>query len=73
MEDAYLDDGYQDVYYDEPEPKKKMSGWLIALIIILVLICICCICVAAALLILSPAVSETFSVIEEMMTLTPMP
>jgi flagellar basal body-associated protein FliL len=71
MEDAYQKDAYQDEYYDEPEPKKGMSGWLIALIVVLVLVVVCCICACAAFLLAGPAIGNVFSTVIEAMT--PMP
>ncbi len=72
-----MEDTYQDDYYYEPEPKRGLSGWLIALIVILALIVVCCICavvVMAVLLLVGPAVGSTFStIIEEIMTVTPVP
>lgn len=69
MEDIYPDEAYY-----EPEPKRGMSGWLIALIIVVVLIIICCLCFFAALLLLGPAVGSTFStIIETLEAATPLP
>jgi len=50
-------------YYREPEPKKGMSGWLIALIIILVLIVVCCLCSCLAMMLSGPTVGDVFSTI----------
>ena len=33
-----MQDAYEDVRYGEPEPKKRVSGWLIALIVVAVLL-----------------------------------
>ncbi|MFN2164709.1 MAG: hypothetical protein ACK2U9_00430, partial [Anaerolineae bacterium] len=56
------------------EPRKGMSGWLIALIIVLVLIVLCCICAFALVLLSGPAVGNVFStVIETIEAMTPMP
>ena len=72
MDDTYED--YQEVGYSEPEPKKGMSGWLIALIVVAALIVICCICIFASLLLLGPAVGDVFStVIETYEAMTPVP
>ncbi|MFN2292130.1 MAG: hypothetical protein ACK2UC_13140 [Anaerolineae bacterium] len=58
----------------EAEPRKGMSGWLIALIIVLVLIVLCCICAFALVLLSGPAVGNVFStVIETIEAMTPMP
>ena len=74
MEESYQQEAYGDEYYYEPEPKKKMSGWLIALIVVLALLAICCICVCAGLLLAGPAVGNVFSeVIQTLEVMTPMP
>ena len=52
---------YQEPYAYEPEPKKKMSGWIIALIVVLVLIVVCCVCSCLAMLLLGPSVGTVFS------------
>lgn len=65
MSNTYPDDLYQESDYDVPEPKKGMSGWLIALIVLAVLVVLCCICLLAAMLLLGPAVGNTFSTIVE--------
>ncbi len=73
MQDPYQT--YQEPSYEEPyyeEPKKKMSGWLIALIIILVLIAICCLCSCVSMTLFGPAVGNTFSIIIEE-AITPIP
>jgi len=73
-----MEDAYQEVPYSEPEPKKGMSGWLIALIIIAALVAICCLCflIVAVLAptLLGPAVGNVFStIIETVEATTPMP
>jgi hypothetical protein len=69
-----MEDSYEEVAYSEPEPKKGMSGWVIALIIIAALIVICCICIFASLLLLGPAVGNVFStMVETLEAATPMP
>ena len=74
MGDTYQEEPYQDEYYYEPEPRRGMSGWLIALIVVLVLIVVCCICVCLAFWLMGPAVGNTFStIIETMEALTPVP
>jgi flagellar basal body-associated protein FliL len=74
MEDAYQENTYQDEYYYEPEPKKGMSGWLIALIVVLVLIVVCCICACAAFLLAGPTIGNVFStVIDTIEAMTPVP
>jgi len=71
MTDAYQEDTYQEEYEYEPAPKKGMSGWLIALIVVLVLLVICCACLCLGMLLLGPAVGDTFSTIIESMTPLP--
>ncbi len=62
MSNSYQDQGYQPQQYAyEPEPKKRMSGWLIALIVILVLIVVCCICACLAMVLAGPSVGNVFS------------
>jgi hypothetical protein len=72
-----MEDSYEEVGYPEPEPKKGMSGWVIALIIIAALIVICCVClvlVYMGLFLLSPEVGDVFStIIETVEAATPMP
>ena len=75
MEDAYQEVGYSE---PEPEPKKKMSGWLIALIVIAALVVICCLCLLIVLVVapalLGPEMGNVFStVIETMEAMTPAP
>jgi hypothetical protein len=74
MQDTYQRDPYPNEYYPAPEAKRGMSGWLIALIVVLVLVVICCCCLCVVLLLLGPTVGNTFStIIEELITATPMP
>jgi hypothetical protein len=74
MDDTYPSDIYQDDRYDAPEPKKGPSGWLIAFIVLLVLIVGCCICLLLAMLLVGPAVGNTFStIIGTVEATTPMP
>jgi flagellar basal body-associated protein FliL len=73
MEDLYQNDTYEHDDY-EPQPKKGMSGWLIALIVVLALIVVCCICACLALLLAGPAVGNVYStVIETIEAVTPVP
>ena len=72
MSEPYQGPAYPDEPYYEPEPKKKMSGWLIALIIVLVLIIVCCLCACLALLLAGPSVGGVFSTIVETIE-APMP
>jgi hypothetical protein len=74
MQEPYQGEPYQDDVYYEPEPKKKMEGWVIALIIIAALIIVCCVCACLLYFLAAPSIGNVFStVIEEMMTLTPAP
>jgi hypothetical protein len=74
MQDPYQTEPYAPDEYYEPEPKKRMSGWLIALIVILVLIVICCFCLFVSVLLLGPAIGNTFStIIETIEVFTPVP
>ena len=69
-----MDDAYQEVEYSEPEPKKKMSGWLIVLIVVAALLVICCICIFASLLLLGPAMRDVLpEIVETMEAMTPVP
>ena len=63
MSQPYQSPAYPEPEYYEPEPKKKMSGWLIALIIILVLIVVCCLCSCPATILAGPTVGDVFSTI----------
>ena len=69
-----MEDVYQEVPYSEPEPKKKMSGWLIALIVVAALVVICCICSVLGFLLLAPATGNVFStIVETVEAMTPVP
>jgi len=69
-----MEDAYQEVPYSEPEPKKGVSGWLIALIIIAALLVVCCLCLCLSFLLLGPAVGNVFStIVETVEAATPMP
>ncbi len=58
----------------QPAPRKGMAGWLIALIVLVVLMFLCCVCACAALVLLGPAMGNTFStIIETIEATTPMP
>jgi hypothetical protein len=73
MEEVAPDETYTEETYDAP-PKRGMSGWLIALIIVLGLAFVCIVCVCLALLLVGPAVGNTFStIIETIEATTPMP
>ncbi|MGQ9600945.1 MAG: hypothetical protein ACUVWZ_16230 [Anaerolineae bacterium] len=68
-----MQETYQEPY-PPPEAKKGISGWLIALIVVLALIVIGCFCVCLVVLLAGPAIGNTFStIIEEILTATPMP
>jgi hypothetical protein len=71
MGEPYEGAVYQDEYY-EPERKKGMSGWVIALIVVLALIVICCLCACVGMLLAGPAIGNTFSTIIEEIG-TPLP
>jgi hypothetical protein len=74
MQDTYQDNTVQNEYYPVPEPKKGMSGWLIALIVVLVLLAVCCLCLCLAVVLAGPSIGNTFStIIEQITTVTPMP
>ncbi|MGD8466495.1 MAG: hypothetical protein PVI09_21790 [Anaerolineae bacterium] len=77
MTDPSPDRTFPEDGYPQPEPKKPLNGWLIALVVILALIVLCCICLfalVAGLTLMGPAVGNTFStIIEEMVTVTPLP
>jgi hypothetical protein len=74
VDNSYPDDVYQDIDYEAPEPKKGMSGWLIALIVLLVFIVLCCVCLFGVLVMLGPAVGNTFStIVGTLEATTPMP
>jgi hypothetical protein len=73
-----MEESHQEVLYSEPEPKRGLTGWQIALIIVAALIVICCICFFVSLLLvpalLGPEVGNVFStIIETMEAMTPMP
>jgi hypothetical protein len=73
-EGAYAEPYEQDYYYPPQQPKRGMSGWLIALIVVLVLILLCCICLCLGVLLLGPAMGETFStIVETLEVMTPVP
>jgi len=69
--EPYQDEIYEDESYYEPEPRRGMSGWLIALIVVLVIIVLCCACACLVFLLGGPVIGETFSTIIE--SITPMP
>jgi hypothetical protein len=51
-----------------------MSGWLIAILVILALVVVCCLCACVVILLSGPAMGTTFStIIEDLLTMTPMP
>jgi hypothetical protein len=77
MQEPYQGEPYQEDVYYEPEPQKKMSGWVIALIVIAVLIVVCCCCVFLVFfvgpLVFGPSIGNVFSTVIEAMTVTPVP
>ena len=73
-----MEGSYEEVPYSEPEPKKGLSGWLIALIIIAALIVICCICLLIVMLLSPVLLGSTFgnvfsTIVETVEATTPMP
>ena len=74
MEDPYQTDTYAEEYYTPPEPRRGMSGWLIALIVVLALVVVCCLCACLVLVFASPAIGDVFStVVETLEAVTPVP
>jgi hypothetical protein len=74
MQETYEPEPYAQDPYGQPQPKQRMSGWLIALIVILVLIVVCCLCVFVGLLLMGPAVGNVFStIVETVQATTPLP
>lgn len=72
MEEFTPNEASEDTY--AATPKRGMSGWLIALIIVLGLAVVCIVCVCLALLLVGPAVGNTFStIIETVEAATPLP
>jgi flagellar basal body-associated protein FliL len=71
QDELYEDELYEDEYYYEPEPRRRMSGWLIVLIVAVVLILACCACACAVVLLSGPAIGNTFSTIIETLTAVP--
>ena len=73
-----MEESHQEVLYSEPEPKRQLTGWQIALIVVAALIVICCLCFLVSLLlfpvVLGPEVGNVFStIIETMEAMTPTP
>jgi hypothetical protein len=73
-----MEDTYQEVSYPQPEPKKGLTGWQIALIVVAALIVVCCLCLLVTLVfvpvVLGPSFGNVFStVIETVEAMTPMP
>jgi hypothetical protein len=69
-----MEDVQQEVLGFEPEPKKKLSGWVIALIIVAALVVICCVCAILSALLLGPVTGEVFStILETVEAMTPVP
>ncbi|MBN1658245.1 MAG: hypothetical protein JXA93_07590, partial [Anaerolineae bacterium] len=61
-------------YYEQPPARRGMSPWLIALIVVLALIVVCCVCLCLGVLLLGPAMGNTFStIIETLEVMTPVP
>ena len=73
MEEPYDVDIAEQEYY-APAPRRGMSGWVIALIVIAALIVLCCLCACVAWALLAPVTGNVFStIIENVLTVTPMP
>lgn len=69
-----MENVHQQVPYIEPEPKKKLTGWQIALIVAAALVVICCVCALLSVLLLGPVTGEVFStVLETVEAMTPVP
>ena len=69
-----MEDVQQEVTGFETEPKKKLSGWVIALIIVAALVVICCVCAILSDLLLGPVTGEVFStILETVEAMTPVP
>lgn len=69
-----MQDEYQQVPYSEPEPKKGLTGWQIALIVVAALVVICCLCSVVVFVLMGPGFGEVFStVLETMEAMTPVP
>lgn len=73
-----MEESYPEVSYSEPEPKKGLTGWQIALIVAAALIVVCCFCLLAVFVLtpvlLGPEFGNVFStVIETLEATTPMP
>ena len=69
-----MEDVQQEVLDFEPEPKKKLSGWQIALIVVAALVVICCVCAILSAVLLGPAIGEVFStILVTMEAMTPVP
>jgi hypothetical protein len=77
MNEPYGSEPYESEPYEQeypPAPRRRMSGWLIALIVILVLVILCCLCVLVAYLVSAPRVGNVFStIIETIQVVTPGP
>lgn len=69
-----MEDVQQEILTSGREPKQKMSGWLIALIVFAALAVLCCLCFFLSLLLLTPVTGEVFStIIETVEAMTPVP
>ena len=74
-DEGMYDEQYEEPYYYQQAPARRgMSPWLIALIVILVLIVVCCVCLCLAILLVGPAMGNTFStIIQTIEVMTPVP
>ncbi len=61
MSESFDDQTFGHEPYTTPEPKKKIDGWLIALIVVLALVVLCflCVCLAIAFFAVSNSVWPT--------------
>jgi len=77
-EGAYAEtyeEAYEDpYYYQQPPARRGMNPWLIALIVVLAVILVCCVCLCLGVLLIGPAMGNTFStIIETIEVMTPVP
>lgn len=63
MSESFDDQTYGHEPYTVPESKKKINGWLIALIVVLVLIVLCFLCVCLAVAFFVPVSSSVWPTI----------
>ena len=73
-----MEESYPEGSYSEPEPRARLAGWQIALIVAAALIVVCCLCLMVVFVLtpvlLGPEFGNVFStVIETLEATTPMP